>query len=316
MYCSNHIKYFIIFSFTLFSCKSEKKSGLDVKNKNPQTEMETTANEKKYSVYYELNLPFEILVNDVVVEKNMETGMDGPDQLNQFILENGEQKIRIKVMHPFANRGGTIKPQDIAAINEKLRIYLRDKTVNNGKLELIKTLNFPLVESEVPFIENEWFFEAELPFDLEGWENSKDLTGYDNDELEKMVVSKFEELRKLLNSGDVAAFMKELKFRNDEFYRADYFTPSQIVEYEANLSATFTKFKNLMLPLDKYRMRILGDGKVVSLERIDKYEGQGVLIAEDNNTKMLYTNYVLLHMPVGKETFQIVRINPLITSSE
>ena len=311
-----YIPYCLVILFTLYSCKSEKKGSPSSKDKNPKTEIKTTGKEKNYSVYYELNLPFEILVNDLVVEKNMDTGMDGPDQLNQFILENGEQKIKIKAFHPFAERGGMFKPEDIALINEKLRIYLKDEHANEGKLQLIKVLKFPIIEDEVPFIEGEWSFDAEVPFNLEGWKNSKNLSAYGDDELEKMVISKFKELRKLLNTGNALDFMKELEFRNTEFYNANYFSTPQISDYEASLLATFAKLEGLMLPIENYKMRILGGGKVVSLERIGKYKGQSVLIAEDNKTNMLYTNYTMLYLPFGKNTLEIVRINPMITSLE
>ncbi|QCE43138.1 hypothetical protein [Psychroserpens sp. NJDZ02] len=127
-------------------------------------------------------------------------------------------------------------------------------------------------------------------------------------------MAKFTELRALLNSGNSKGFMKQLEFRNSEFYKANYFNSSQILAYEANLTATFNGFKNKMLPIEHYTMRILGDGKVVSLERIGTYEGQGVLIAENKDTKKLYKNYILLHIPPGQNDFEIVRINPLITS--
>ncbi len=303
-------KYIIILIFfALLSCKFENKNELGM-----HAQQTSSTDRKEYSLYYELNMPFEILLNDVIVEKNMDTGMDGPDQLNQFILKNGEQKIKLKVVHPFVENGGKIKPEDLALIDDKLRIYLKDESVNDGKLQLVKDLKFPKINYAVPYIETEWSFDAEVPFQLKGWKDSKDLRLFEKKELEKMVINKFEKLRNLLNAGNSNDFMKELEFRNTEFYSASYFNPSQISDYERNLIATFDKFENNMLPLEPCTMRILGDGRVVSLERIGKYEGQGVLVAEDRETKKLYTNYVLLHIPSGKNVFEIVRMNSLITS--
>ena len=277
-------------------------------------EQTSPPNIKEYSFYYEFNMPFEILLNDVIIEKNIQLGMDGPTQLNQFILQNGEQKLKIRLTHPFAKNGGKIKPQDLTFINDRLRIYLKDQNINNGKLQLTKALEFQTITHAVPYLEGEWNFNAKVPFQLTGWENSEDLRTIDHKELEKKVLAKFTELRALLNSGNSKGFMKQLEFRNSEFYKANYFNSSQILAYEANLTATFNGLKNKMLPIEHYTMRILGDGKVVSLERIGTYEGQGVLIAENKDTKKLYINYILLHIPPGQNDFEIVRINPLITS--
>ncbi|WP_165750327.1 hypothetical protein [Cellulophaga sp. Z1A5H] len=299
----------ILLWFILLSSKCKENNELGI-----HYEQASETVRKEYSLYYDLNLPFEILLNDVIVVNNVDTGMDGPDQLNQFIHENGEQKIKIRLTHPFVKNGGMIKPKDLTLIDDKLRIYLKDESVNDGKTQLIKALKFPVITHEVPYLESEWVFNAEVPFQLKGWKNSKDLRTIDHKELKKKVFAKFEDLRKLLNAGNSNDFMKELEFRNTEFYSASYFSPSQILAHEENLTATFDKFKNNMLPLEPYTMRILGDGKVVSLERIGKYEGQGVLVAEDKETKTLYTNYVLLHIPSGKNAFEIVRMNSLITS--
>ncbi|WP_136584796.1 hypothetical protein [Psychroserpens sp. NJDZ02] len=108
-------------------------------------EQTSPPNIKEYSFYYEFNMPFEILLNDVIIEKNIQLGMDGPTQLNQFILQNGEQKLKIRLTHPFAKNGGKIKPQDLTFINDRLGIYLKDQNINNGKLQLIKALEFQTI---------------------------------------------------------------------------------------------------------------------------------------------------------------------------
>ncbi len=310
-----------LFAFSLllflFSCNQSKKETSQELNKNINNKITVKKDAKKYSVYYELNLPFEILVNDMVVEKNLEIGMDGPDQINQFIIENGSQKIKIKAIHPYAENGGKIQPQDIPLINERLAIYLKDSTINDGKLQLITALQFPEIEEETPYIEHEWTFDAEVPFKLNGWANSKNLTQMDKEELKKKVIQKFRDLRNLLESGQANSFMKELKNCHNDFYTANYFDNNQIKEYESNLTTFYNEHKEHMILFeDNVAIKIMGDGKVVSLELIGHFQGQGVLTAIDKEQKTLYLNYVMLHIPKNSDELEIVRINSKLTSMD
>ncbi|MBU3024070.1 hypothetical protein [Zobellia galactanivorans] len=305
----------LLLSGILINCGN--RNNLIVKNEKKSFKI-MNEEKKDYMLNYRFgSAPYEILINDMVCSIDLESGMPGPIDLNEFLVNSSQQKIKIKISHPFVHKGGLLKKNDIYFFNKDLiinNVYFDEN--ENMQLDSISKLSFPDIETPVPYIENEWTFNASLPFSLTGWKDSKDLRAFDKEELEQMVVLKFEELWKMLNDGDNAGFMTQLKFRNKEFYLSNYFNDEQVAEYETNLSNTYLKHKNNMIPMDNYRMRILGDGKAVSLERLGKHKGQGVLLAEDEQEKVLYLNYVTLHIPEGKEKLEIVRINPLITSLE
>ncbi len=149
---------------------------------------------------------------------------------------------------------------------------------------------------------------------MEGWKNSQDLTIWDENELEKEVVAKFNLLRNILNSGNGGEFVKELEFANKEYFISEYFDENQKNEYRSNLIEQYGYLKGLIPPIENYSMRIMGDGKVVALEILGKYIGQGILTTENKEEGSVYQIYVMLHIPKGKKEFEIVRIDAEMAS--
>ncbi len=292
--------YLFIYLFIINSCKEEKKI----------SKME---NSNLYGVNYEFLVPSKIMINDMILDVDMQKGIFGPEFINQYIIKNGIQKVHVKLVHPFVERGGEIPPKKLQKLDDDLRIDLVD-IKKDYQTTLVKKLDFPEIQQPIPFIEYEWEFEAELPFELEGWKNSQDLTIWDENELEKEVVAKFNLLRNILNSGNGGEFVKELEFANKEYFISEYFDENQKNEYRSNLIEQYGYLKGLIPPIENYSMRIMGDGKVVALETLGKYIGQGILTTENKEEGSVYQIYVMLHIPKGKKEFEIVRINAEMTS--
>ncbi|MBL4746304.1 MAG: hypothetical protein JKY08_08035 [Flavobacteriaceae bacterium] len=262
----------------------------------------------EYYLVHQYSFPFEIKLNGVVIENEYENGMNGAVNMNYYILNYGKQRIEVKLIHPFIVENGLIKPIEIAKIKSTLLISKKDTILSK------KELHLPKITQPVPYIEYEWEFEADLPFELEGWKNSEDLSKWDKNELEKQVLAKFTQLRSLLQTGDGAGFVKELAFANKEYFTANYFSEAQQQEYTANLIQTYSDHKGIMPLIENYRVRIMGDGKVVTLENLGKHRGQGVLTAEFLEEETLFQNYVMLHKPTNSDHFEIVRVNSQMTS--
>ncbi|MBL4746312.1 MAG: hypothetical protein JKY08_08075 [Flavobacteriaceae bacterium] len=268
---------------------------------------------KIYAINYEFAIPSEITINDVVLDVNFQEGVFGPEFINDYIVKKGLQKVKIKLIHPFIESNGMIDPEKLLKMDDKLRIDIVD-ILNDYKAELVKKLDFPEITQPVPYIEYEWEFEADVPFELEGWKNSEDLSKWDENELEKQVLAKFTQLRSLLQTGDGVGFVKELAFANKEYFIANYFSEAQQQEYTANLIQTYSDHKGIMPLIENYRVRIMGDGKVVTLENLGKHRGQGVLTAEFLEEETLFQNYIMLHKPTNSDHFEIVRVNSQMTS--
>ncbi|QAR30772.1 hypothetical protein EQP59_05180 [Ornithobacterium rhinotracheale] len=265
---------------------------------------------KIYYINYNFSFPYEIYVNEVLLERDLLTGRSGPDRLNNYILESGKQKIKIRVFAPKNYNGGLLKDKDLIILSEQSALYKVNS--DDKSYTLIKRLNFDTITQDVPFYEQEWIFNADLPFELEGWKNSKDLSKIDQEELQQKVEQKYKMLYELLNQGKVDEFLKEIDFSNNEFFKANYFNDSQKKEYIDNLRKSYLNFKGKMLPFNTGKIQIMGNGKTVSLRTLTgKYKGLGVLIAEDHEKQNVYFNNVILHIPTGANELKVVRINSL-----
>ncbi len=314
MYKNNYKVFFllllVLFSFN--SCTNKKNTS----KKTIEAQKNIAHSQKDYHLFYRFEaIPYEIMINDVMCEIDFENGMPGPTEINHYLLKSGNQKIKIKVIHPYAHENMMFKPKDVEFLNKNL--FIADVSYNDQneiELDTIKKLDFPKIEVEVPFIEYEWSFKVEVPYKLNAWSNSENLNNWNKEDLKEKVLSKFNYLRNLLNSGNGIRFVEELKYANKEYFKANYFTKKQENEYLSNLTRTYSNHKGIMPQINKFDLKIMGDGKVVTLQNIDKNIGQSVLTAEDSKKKILYLNYIMLHKPKNSEEFEIIRYNSNITS--
>lgn len=274
---------------------------------NEKKEKSKNMIKNNYTLIY--NFPFcgEVLVNNVVLDKHLFDNLTGTEFLNSYILDNGSQKISVKLYSPF-HRDTLISPEELKKSSEEFALY--NTVVENNEikdLKLIQKLDFPTNDKSLPLIEYEWKFQSNLPFELQGWKNGENLNNWDQDKLQQAVVGKFQQLREMLDQGNTKAFMKELEFSNTEYFISNYYSENKKSEYLENLSSDLLLLKGKVPQINNYKIRIMGDGKVVTLEAINKYEGLGVLTTEDLVNKKLYPIYIMLYKPSNSSDFKIVR---------
>ncbi|SHG63570.1 hypothetical protein SAMN04488522_106319 [Pedobacter caeni] len=267
----------------------------------------------RYMLNFEFSYPAEILVNDMVAEINLENAPFSPCNLNAYLLDQKEQKIKIKIFHPDYLKGGLIQPEIIQKLNKELAIY---KYKIQGEdilhMEELKKIDFPDIKAAVPYLEYEWTFHIDTAFKTSGWSNAADLSKMDKNLLKKEVLNKYEDLRAMLNKGEGARFLKEISTANDDFFMSNSFSDAEKKAFVQHQLKTYHSLKGLLLPIEHYRIRMMGEGKVVALERVSRYKGQGVLVAADKKGKKLYFNYVMLCKPLNSTSFKVIRINSFI----
>ncbi|AFT69118.1 hypothetical protein B5T_00834 [Alloalcanivorax dieselolei B5] len=270
-----------------------------------------------YFVDYDIPFPFELRVNDVIAAGGTQAG-PGPETLNDYILESGEQSVTLRVWAPDDYNGGQLRPRDILALTEAgdrpPTLYMVDKRTDEFKK--LRTLAFAPIDHDLPFVEQTWHFNAEVPYILEGWRSSEDLSLWDREELEQATVARFSELRNLLNSGDGKGFVDELAASNEELFVSSYFPRKKRREFVANLEEVYGSLKGLVPPIENYRLRIMGRGRAVTLEATGKYQGHGVLTTEDTKEGTVYLISVVLHKPKDSKELEVARITGWITGME
>lgn len=264
---------------------------------------------KLYGIEFNIPVPSEVLVNDMPVSKNFVSGTVGPEFINQYILDPGKQRVRIKVMHPFLKEGGLFTGTQLKRLTENIQVQLVD--VNQDyKVTTVAPLRFPEVKEPVPSFEYEWDFDAGVDYKIQGWKNSVDLKTIGEDLLKQEVLTLFQRLYAELDKGDTNTFADEIKQAEQELFISNYYSREKIAEHQSNCEKFYSNHKGRMLPIENYRMVFYANGKAVALERVDDaHAGLGVLIAKGKEANAYYTNYVLLHKPSASAPLQVLRIN-------
>jgi hypothetical protein len=109
-------------------------------------------------------------------------------------------------------------------------------------------------------------FDAEVPYQLEGWRNSKDLSKENQDELLKEAVAAYNNFRNVLIKKDVNAYAALMYDKEVELAKAFYWdTPADSKERWDDMSGT-VRAKREILPLKDFKMVLYAGGKVLALQ--------------------------------------------------
>ncbi|MCV6630034.1 MAG: hypothetical protein OIF50_09260 [Flavobacteriaceae bacterium] len=315
----------VLFSIIILSIGCKKTKPFAQKNRKP-TAMIINDSMQKTIYYIDWNIKgsaaIELFINDTKIKV---TQTDGYLELNPFILKSGVYQARMRIFQ--LEKGTMVSPYNINSTKlsrgASFRIYTTDEKEEN--IKKIKEYHMPNIEEPVPLIEGQLEFEAEVPYELEGWSKAQDLSKWDQEVLLEKVVAKYQEYREMLHSGNTQAFWKAIDKGLQEEFVSYYYTEERIQQLYARTNF-YDLQEDIMVPLEKYTMKLYGNGRLVCLERIDKEEfdvpakpysvyfyGQSPLHAyrevplERDNVSFYY-NRIYLMMPVGSEELEIIRL--------
>jgi hypothetical protein len=265
--------------------------------------------EELYGIEFNIKVPCEIRINDLVVSKNLLSGVTGPEIINQYIKNSGKQRVSIKIIHPYLASGGLFDDSALKSIIEGTFIQTIEPK-NDYQVKVVKSLIFPTINEKVPKFEYEWTFKANVPYKLSSWDDAQDLTNIDKKELIIQVVEKYRQLWNLLQSGNVDEFMKEIDNVNRDLFISNYYDKDKQSEYVKNLKKFYNNHKGAMQPMDDgVELVLLANGKGVALEQTEHFKGFGALMAKGTVDNSLFTNYITLIKSKKTNSFKIQLIN-------
>ena len=213
---------------------------------------------------------YEIFINDLLVDDFFTTGRSAGEQnidIPQYILKSGIQSIRIKA-YPKAIRNGVLETTVDSDADLRIRIVYGEyyKQKFDDFKEVFK-LKLPKVELNLPFIELEGEFKAEVPYVLDGWSKGVDLSKEDTNELEAEVIKKFIELKTAIENKDVSSFATLIYEREKEIAQAYYFDSKSSNNYNNSWQELEAEFKNSVSVelLNDYTMKYYSENKIVTL---------------------------------------------------
>ena len=174
---------------------------------------------------YQSGCYYELYVNGIMVFSHYQNvGLSNHAvPINDDILKSGPQEVTIKLF-PLGEVDGqnftTIDPDD----SFRLKIFSRDK---NKKYKAFKyetlTEHSVDIKTNVPYFEETIIFNAEVPYELEGWSNSQVLTDMDQEDLEKEVLIFYKNYADVIYNQDEEAWVEMIKNREQEYFKAVFY---------------------------------------------------------------------------------------------
>ncbi|WP_445456846.1 hypothetical protein [Flavobacterium sp. HNIBRBA15423] len=337
------MKHFIIlFSLLgLIACKQENKEKVtledtlekinimqnpDINNQNFVSKL--TKNVKHYPkepIYYmrlgKSNCVIEVLVNDLPIHEDYElSNVATPIRINRGILKSGKQKLTYRLYptgdlmkESYGDDYDTVTTlTDLTSVNIKI-IQMDNKGEKKLKDEVVvmqhKSLNDEngnFIASGKPYYEYTFEFEAEVPYELEGWTKGQDLTKLDQELLEKKALEFHNVYQKIYKNQDADALAKSNfgleSIISQVYYKSETENTNLWDEYLTFLKIKNKKFKEI----NDYKSNFYGDGKIIALKQKSleyPYRGLGVFFFEylDNETvESYYSLSIYLYLPKGK----------------
>ncbi|MCW3161095.1 hypothetical protein [Chryseobacterium oryctis] len=274
---------------------------------------------------------FEVFINDFPVFKYYGPGngaITTSIPINSAILNKGQQTWKIKVfpIHNIKEINGKTISNVSPTIQEGARVEIDIEGVRfkeSGGIEenFGKVLKFeaPLkkdpqngsnifADAGKPYIEYSGTFQADVPYQIEGWNNSEDLTKIDSNTLKQKILKEYQKFHGWLQNRDLNKIaLSKLNAKKEEA-QALFYDKNINDEYISSFIKMWGQEGLEMQPLENYKMGIYGNGKIVTL--IDTIDGGSPLWGnyEVNKNKYKHNTYLLyFHIPKGKTELEVIR---------
>lgn len=217
---------------------------------------------------------YEILINGVPLHRYLLFGSTNEQriQINDHILTSGKQEIIVRLFPPqLSDKSWSPTLVDASKFKIKVIEHAPDAPTENYKQVFeFTTSNKPGTEkflgSGQKVLEFKASFNAEVPYQLEGWRNSKDLSKENQDKLLKEAVAACNNFRNVLIKRDVNAYASLMYDKEVELAKAFYWaTPADSKERWDEMSSTVLE-KREILPLKDFKMVLYAGGKVLALQ--------------------------------------------------
>ena len=261
------------------------------------TNTEKTKMNKIYYLHYNFNADFEIIFNGVSLIRNNKIGVvDDYQYLNPYINKKGVQTLSLK-----------IKPHEKDDLltenylkNISIDIYYSEND-ENPPFKLVKKCELKSIEKPVKKFIDSWTFEAEVPYNLIGLENSQSFLDKDQNELLEKVIEKYSTVNSIINNGDALKYLEVYKKSREREMNSMYYDVNKQKEYLNNIVKRVQASKGFMQPISDYRLFIHPNGKLVQL--INSNGSTPLFSIDDKGKRKSYG--LILHQLKGANELEV-----------
>lgn len=269
-----------------------------------------------YKVYINTRNSYDALVNNLLIGHDYGSAKQEVGYLaNKAILKSGKQKLQIR-LYPEYKKGRileTFTNDDYLKVKVERYIWNINGFIDK-KAEIIK-YELPKFDANGNLIDytpkNELTidleFEAKVPYTLKGWTDGIVFNKNDSVKLKKKLVNEYNKQIEYLKHKQFEKVIRESIQRDYEQVRY-YYLPK--TEYIRKFHDSKEE-KETYLPLENYEIYFYGDGRLITLRRIDNENmGDGALVFEtiDKDNETWITSLELyFYQPQGSDKLVLIR---------
>lgn len=279
---------------SISSCSQKKEN---VKEKNMEItsnniidktteEVKHYAHEPIYYMYVANSLcVYEILVNDFPVHQNYKyEQLATPIYINWAILKSGRQKITYRLYPAPKEFNGGSEVFD-ASTQFDVTVYQQDlKRTDADTEQLVQEDKLPTRDIQIgeqdfeketeftgkgqKYYEHTFYFDAVVPYEIEGWSKGQDLRKIDPDKLKQAVVKYYNLRKKAVENNDKDVMAKQVFVALKEQFIAEYQDKKYIKEAWDEFVLKYNNPTYQLQPFENYKMEFFSYGQMVCLRQI------------------------------------------------
>ena len=220
--------------------------------------------------------------------------------LNNFILESKKHEIKVLIL-PKVDENYNLNK----VLGNELSFDLKITRVENKKEEIVFNKKINYSDQNESFKQIIFPFESDVPYKLQGWTNSVDLTKQDSESLKREVESFYKEMMNDYRNKNIESIEK--KYYNRQLENAQAFYLSKKEDSEkliSEINKDVNKEQNLTL--ENYKLVFYANGKVVGLIRTDgEFFGKSAFLGLTDEDFYIYS--LLLHRPKLSSSLEVIR---------
>ena len=264
---------------------------------------------------------YEILINDVPAERYFKDGkMATPINLNYYINKSGKQTLTYR-LYPQTKREDGFNMDKLPAWTKiGIELYVRDNAdlhnAFDSEKEVLQHTSLTQADGKTFVAAGETYYEytlsfdAEVPYQGKGWEDSKKKKKMDPDTLLEKTVSAYQYFWHIIDSKD-STLEFNLSLNNYVSQIVNHYqTKEDLYKIHSAIQFVYQEPTFKMEPLQDYKLKLYGHGRIVCLE----IESEILYLKHYWPIYGLYNNgargrflRLYLHIPQGKTTFEIIR---------
>jgi len=275
----------------------------------------------------------EVFVNDIPIYKNYGAESSTsfyPLDLNEYILKSGKQMVTVRLL---PEEGNTLSKEASMKLQIARIAHLKTNKNFEEEKKILVEYETPVVPKEgktdveyggdfqyagLPVFEKTFTFQADVPYTVQGWENSMVLNdkNQDSSELEKEVVSFYQQVKYIYEKRDKESFRILMEPRLKEMAQSHYYNQKDFKKMIDGINRMFGN-ENKVHAIEDYKLKFYANGRIAALEpkdsvnvKLDRVLRFETAIYDDylkREVKGTAGFRMLLHKPKGSNVFEVIR---------